>query len=105
MTEAARPHISNGEFQEFEELLAEYEDIFAVDSRDHGRSNRVYHRIDTGYTRPIREPLAIQAEVTRCSTTCDAAGLSRNQTAPGHPPLFWSGKRMGKSVSAWTTGN
>jgi hypothetical protein len=46
--EAARPHLSNGEFQELEELLVKYEDIFAVDSEDHGRTDKVYHRIDMG---------------------------------------------------------
>jgi hypothetical protein len=51
-----------------EELVAEYEDIFAEDSEDHGRTNKVYHRIDTGEARPIHQrprrlPLAKQAEV------------------------------------------
>jgi hypothetical protein len=45
---AAKRHLTNGEFQELKELLAECEDIFAVDSEDHGRTNKVYHRIDTG---------------------------------------------------------
>jgi hypothetical protein len=40
ITEAARPHLSNGEFQDLEELLAEYEDIFAVNSKDHERTNK-----------------------------------------------------------------
>jgi hypothetical protein len=44
----ARPHLSNGESQELEELLAKYDDIFAVDSEDHRWTNKVYHRIDTG---------------------------------------------------------
>jgi hypothetical protein len=46
VTEAVRPHLSNEEFQELEELLAEYEDIFAVASEDHGRTNKVYDRIE-----------------------------------------------------------
>jgi hypothetical protein len=91
VTEAAKPHLSNGEFQELEELLAEYKDFFAVDSEDHGRTNKVYHLIDMGDARPIRQPprrlpQAKQAEVI---------GGYR-------PPSFWSGKRMGNSVSAWT---
>jgi hypothetical protein len=48
VTEAARPHLSNGEFQQLEELLTKYENIFAVDSEAHGWTNKVYHRIDTG---------------------------------------------------------
>jgi hypothetical protein len=53
VTEAERPHLKDGEFQELEELLAEYEDIFAVDSEDHGRTNNLYHRIRTEGARPI----------------------------------------------------
>jgi hypothetical protein len=29
-----------------EELLADYEDIFAMNSEYHGRTNKVYHHID-----------------------------------------------------------
>jgi hypothetical protein len=48
ITETVRPHLSKEEFMDLEELLTEYKDIFAVDSEDHGRTNKVYHRIDTG---------------------------------------------------------
>jgi hypothetical protein len=48
ITEVAEPNLSDGEFQEPKKLLAEYGDIFAVDSEDHGRTNKVYHCIDTG---------------------------------------------------------
>jgi hypothetical protein len=65
---AARPHLTNGEFQELEELLTEYDDIFPGDNEDYGRNNKVYHCIDTGDARTIRQPprripLAKQAEV------------------------------------------
>jgi hypothetical protein len=53
---AAKPNLTNGEFQELEELLTEYEDISAEDDEDYGRTNKVYHRIDTGDARPIRKP-------------------------------------------------
>jgi hypothetical protein len=66
---AARPHVSNGEFQELEELLAKYEDIFAVDTGDYGRTNKVYHCMDMEDVRPICQPprrltLAKQAKVS-----------------------------------------
>jgi hypothetical protein len=54
ITGTVRPHLSKEEFKDLEELLTEYKDIFAVDSEDHGRTNKVYHRIDTGDARPIR---------------------------------------------------
>jgi stress response protein YsnF len=56
MAEATRPHLSNRECRELEELLAEYRDTFAVDNEYDGRTNKVYHRIDTGDARPIRQP-------------------------------------------------
>lgn len=45
---AARPHLNNGEFQELKELMAKYADIFAGDNKGYGRTNKVYHCIDTG---------------------------------------------------------
>jgi hypothetical protein len=51
-----------------EELPIEYEDVFAGADEDYGRTNKVYHSIDTGDARPIRQPprripLAKQTEV------------------------------------------
>jgi hypothetical protein len=68
VTTAARPHLNTTEFQELQELVAEYPDIFARDSEDYRRTDKVYHGIDTGDARPIRQPprrvpLAKQAEV------------------------------------------
>jgi hypothetical protein len=39
--------------RELEELITEYEDVFATQSGDYGRIYRVYHRIDTGEARLI----------------------------------------------------
>jgi hypothetical protein len=47
---AARPNLG------VEDLVTEYEDVFATPSGDYGRTNRVYHRIITGEARPIRQP-------------------------------------------------
>jgi hypothetical protein len=38
----ARPNLNNRKFQELGELLTKYEDIFAGDSEDYGRTNKVY---------------------------------------------------------------
>jgi hypothetical protein len=51
--EVARSNLSIGEFQELEDLTTEYEDIFATGSEDYGRTDRMYHRIDTGDARTI----------------------------------------------------
>jgi hypothetical protein len=45
MTES-KPHLTNWEFQELEELLTEYEDISYGNNLDSGTTNKVYHRID-----------------------------------------------------------
>jgi hypothetical protein len=110
ITEAARPHLSNGELQDLEELLAEYKDIFVVYSEDYGQTNKVYHRIDMGDTRPIRQPprrlpLAKQAEVREMLDGMQRRGVIEESNSPGRPPSFWSGKRMGNSGSVWTTEN
>jgi hypothetical protein len=70
ISEAARPYLSNGEFLDLEELLAEYEDISSVGSEGHGWTNKVYYCIDRGDDRPIRQtprslPLAKQMEASR----------------------------------------
>jgi hypothetical protein len=36
---AAKPHLTNGKFQELNKLLSEYEDIFARDDEDYGMAH------------------------------------------------------------------
>jgi hypothetical protein len=84
---AAKPHLTNGEFQGLEEFLMEWEDIFFWDNEDYGRTNKVYYRTDTGDARPVRQlrgeyPSQNKQKEMRC-LTCNAAELSRNQTALG----------------------
>jgi hypothetical protein len=45
---ATRSNLSDAEPRELEELLTEYRDIFAIKSDDYGRTDRLYHCIDTG---------------------------------------------------------
>jgi hypothetical protein len=52
---ATKSHLTNAEFRELDELLTDYEDIFARDNEDYERTNKVYHRIDTGDARPAPE--------------------------------------------------
>jgi hypothetical protein len=49
VTEAARSNLSDGEFQELEDLIAEYEDIFATGSEDYGRTDRPISSVALGY--------------------------------------------------------
>jgi hypothetical protein len=87
VTEAARLHLSKGEFREFEELLAEYKDTFAVNNEDHGLTNKLYHLIDTGDTQPIRQsprrlPLAKQAEVSEMLDDMQRRGVIEESDSP-----------------------
>jgi hypothetical protein len=93
-----------------EELLTEYEDIFAVDSEDHGWTNKVYHRIDMGDARTIRQPprrlpLAKQVEVSEMLYEMQRREVIEESESPWSSPAFLSGKRMGNSASVWTTEN
>jgi hypothetical protein len=86
---AAKPHLTNGEFQELKELLTEYEDIFARDDEDYGRTNKVYHCIDTGDARPIlqpprRIPLIKQAEVKEMLDDMERHGVIEESDTTEH---------------------
>jgi hypothetical protein len=89
---AARPHLSDAESLELAELLTDYGDIFTMQSDDYGRTDRVYHRMDTGKRRTIHQPqrrLSLAKwMLVGCSGTCNDLGLSKSQTAPGHLRVF-----------------
>jgi hypothetical protein len=74
-----------------EELLAEYEGIFAVNSEDRGRTNKVYHRIDTRDARPIRQPprmpVAKQAEVNEMLKYMQRRGVIEESDSPWSSPV------------------
>jgi hypothetical protein len=50
---AARPDLSYAESREMEYLFTDYGDIFAIQSDDYGRTDRMYQHIDTGEGRYI----------------------------------------------------
>jgi hypothetical protein len=84
-----------------EELVAQYEDIFAGDNEDHGQTNKVYHRIDTGEARPIRQhprrlPLAKQAEVSEMLEDMQRRGIIEESDSPWSSPVVLVRKRDGK---------
>jgi hypothetical protein len=74
------------------ELLTEYEDSFARDDEGYGRTNKVYHRIDTGDARPIRQPprripLAKQAEVKEMLDDMQRHGVREQSDSPWSSPV------------------
>jgi len=54
----ATPNLSIREAQTLEELIADYQDVFETKGGECGRTEKVYHRIDTGDARPFASPLA-----------------------------------------------
>ena len=44
------------EKQQLKLLLEEFWDVISVDDDDLGRTELVYHKIDTGYARLVRQP-------------------------------------------------
>jgi hypothetical protein len=90
---AARPHLANEEFRELEEPLTEYEDIFAGNNEDYGRTNKVYHRIDMGDVQPIlqpprRIPLAKQVEVKEMLDNMQRHRVIEESESPWSSPSF-----------------
>jgi hypothetical protein len=71
------------------ELIVEFQDIFTTKKHWYGRTDRVYHRIDTGNTchPPRRLPLAKLAEVD--DVMKDMPGLEgrAGQSTRSHRPL------------------
>jgi hypothetical protein len=101
ITEAARPHLSSGELQDLEVLLAKYKYIFAVYSEDYGQTNKVYHCIDMGDARPIRQPprrlpLAKQAEVREMLYGMQCHGVIEESNSPWSSPVVLVMKRNGE---------
>ncbi|XP_023721645.1 uncharacterized protein LOC111872215 [Cryptotermes secundus] len=101
VTTAAKPHLNTREFQELEDLMSEFADIFAQGNEDYGRTNRVYHRIDTGDARPIRQPprrvpLAKQAEVKEMLDNMRGQGVIEESDSPWSSPVVLVRKKNGE---------
>jgi hypothetical protein len=96
----ARRNLSNGEIQELEELITEYEELFAMESSDCGRPDKVYHFIDTREVRPIRQStrrlsLVKQAEVARMLEDKERHGIIEESNSPWSSPVVPVQKKSG----------
>ncbi|KAI5725816.1 hypothetical protein M8J77_020471 [Diaphorina citri] len=81
-------------------LLSEFIDVFALNEDDNGRTSLVQHRIDTGDTRPIRQParrlpLAKQAEVAEMIETMKRQGVIEESASPWSSPVVLVSKKGG----------
>jgi hypothetical protein len=96
----ARPNLSVREAQALEELMADYQDVFETKSVDYGRTDIVYHRIDTGDARSIRQPprrlpLAKQAEVNGMLDDMKSKGVIEESDSPWSSPVVLVRKKDG----------
>jgi len=96
----ARPNLSVREAQALEEFIADYQDVFETKSGDHGHTNKVYHRIDTGDARPIRQPprrlpLAKQTQVNGMLEDMKDKGLIEESDSPWSSPVVLVRKKDG----------
>jgi hypothetical protein len=76
----AGPNLGIREALALEELIADYQYVFETRSGDHGRTVKVYHKIDTGDARPIRQPprrlpLAKQTELNNILVDMKSKGV------------------------------
>jgi len=88
----ARPNLSITEAQALKELIVDYQDIFETKGGEHWRTEKVYHRIDTGDARPIRQPprrlpLAKQAEVLILLEDMKRKGVIEESGSPWSSPV------------------
>jgi hypothetical protein len=53
---ASRPNLSNKKIQKVEKLITKYENIFATNSSNYGRTDRVYHHTEAGEPSQFQQP-------------------------------------------------
>ena len=82
-------------------LVSEYLDVFAVSDSDVGTTGLTFHEIDTGDTRPLRQPVrllpygemrrAVQSEIEKLTD----AEIARPSTSPWASPVVMVRKKDG----------
>ena len=96
----AKPNLSISEAKALEELLADYQDVFETGSGDRGRTEKGYHRIDTGDARPIRQPphrlpLAKQSQINDLLEDMKRQGVIEESDSPWSSPVVLVRKKDG----------
>jgi hypothetical protein len=82
-------------------LLTKYENIFAGDNEDYGRTNEVYHRLDTIDPTSIRQPprritLTKQAELKEMLDNMQRHGFTDESDSPLSSPVVLVRKKNGE---------
>jgi hypothetical protein len=96
----AKPNLDATETQALEGLIAELRDVFAKNSDDFRRMDRVRHRINTVDALPIRQPprrlpLAKQAEVDNMFDDMKRKGVIEESEGPWSSPVVLVRKKNG----------
>ncbi|KAI5753631.1 hypothetical protein M8J77_001985 [Diaphorina citri] len=83
-------------------LISEFSDVFSLSDDDCGRTGLVKHRIDTGDSRPIRQPprrlaLAKQDEVQTMINNMKKQGVIEESTSPWSSPVVLVKKKDGNT--------
>ena len=94
--ESLSPKVSKG----LQDLLRKYDDLFARDSGDLGRTTLVQHSINTGDAKPIRQPprrvpIALQPELEKEVKNMLEKGVIEPGTSPWSSPVVLVRKKDG----------
>jgi hypothetical protein len=95
----AQPNLTLNELEKVRDFLVEFQDTFSKDQYDIGRTDLIPHTIDTGNSRPVKQPLRrhplahlefIDAEVEKLLEL----GIVEPSSAPWASNIVWLPKRM-----------
>jgi hypothetical protein len=102
MLSVEKLEITSEEKMNLSELIEEFEDVFALNPTELGRTNVVEHRIDTGNSAPLiqpprRVPFALKAKVDELVNEMMKQGVVQPSTSPWSSPIVLVAKKDGST--------
>ena len=100
MVLAAGESLTQEEQQQLFLVALEFEDIFALQSNDFGRTSKIRHSINTGDHQPIRQPVwrmppYRREEARKLLTEMQAKDVIQRSSSPWASPIVLVGKKDG----------
>lgn len=94
--------MTSDENQKISDLLCRYQTTFSKNDTDLGLTTLVQHEIDTGDSRPIKQPprrvpLAFADEERKVVQQMEAQGIIRKSSSPWASPIVLVKKKNGKT--------